>query len=49
MENMVRHFNIERPPHLGYHYPICPRWSEYQNRGGNEAGIGGAQDDEEDD
>lgn len=49
METMVRHFNIEQPPHLGYHYLICPRWSEYQNRRGDGAGTSGAQDNEKDD
>ena len=29
VENFVRHLNVEQPPHLGNHYPICPTWSEY--------------------
>ena len=48
MENVVRHLGVEQPPHLGYHYPICPRWSEYGGRGGDGAGTSGAHDNEED-
>lgn len=22
VENLVQHFQVEQPPHLGYHYPI---------------------------
>lgn len=33
VENMVIHLNVEQPPHLGSHYPICLMWSEYQNHG----------------
>ena len=30
MENMIRHYNVEKPPHLGDHYPICPMWRDYR-------------------
>ncbi|XP_023748846.1 uncharacterized protein LOC111897112 [Lactuca sativa] len=49
MKNIVRHLGVEQPPHLGYHYPICPRWTEYGGRGGDGAGTSGANDEEEDD
>ncbi|CAI9287552.1 unnamed protein product [Lactuca saligna] len=49
MENVVRHLGVEQPSHLGYHYPICPRWSEYGGRGGDEAGTSGAHENEADD
>ncbi|CAI9264637.1 unnamed protein product [Lactuca saligna] len=49
IENMVQHFHVEQPPHLGYHYPICPRWTEYPGQGGDMAGPSRARDEEEDD
>ncbi|CAI9276637.1 unnamed protein product [Lactuca saligna] len=49
MENVVRHLGVEQPSHLGYHYPICPRWSEYGGRGGDDAGTSGAHENEADD
>lgn len=49
MENMVWHFNIEKPPHLGDRYPICPTWSDFQNRGGDGAGTSRAHDEVDDD
>ena len=49
MENLVRHFHMEQPPHLGYHYPICPRWTKYRGHGGDRAGTSGANEEDEDD
>ena len=49
MEIVVRHLGVEQPPHLGYHYPICPRWTKYGGRGGDGAGTSGTNAEEEDD
>ena len=49
VENLVQHLHVEQPPHLGYHYPIFLKWSEYQSRGADGAGTSGAQEDEDDD
>ncbi|CAI9262719.1 unnamed protein product [Lactuca saligna] len=48
VKNLVQHLHDEQPPHLGYHYPIFPRWSGYSNQG-DVAGMSGANEDEEDD
>ena len=39
MENVVRHLGVEQPPHLRYHYPICPRWTEYQDMEATERAL----------
>ena len=49
MENMVRHFQIEQPPYLGSHYPVCLTWSSYQQLRGDGEGPSGTQGHEDDD
>ncbi|CAI9295908.1 unnamed protein product [Lactuca saligna] len=48
MENVVQRLGVEQPPHLGYHYLICPRWTEYRGHGADGAGTSGVHEDKQD-
>lgn len=49
MENMIQHFNVLQPSHLGDHYPVFPTWSDYKRERGDGAGVSGTHEKEEDD